>query len=84
MTIYLFSFQIGASLIESNEFIIHVLNKFNLLDWAAADFEQKTIEDDTLRHTISMVEEFLSLLITSRHIILDISWGNRIATILFM
>ncbi|CAH2087795.1 unnamed protein product [Euphydryas editha] len=56
--------QIGASLIESNEFIIHVLNKFNLLDWAAADFEQKSIEDDTLRHTICMVEEFLSLLIT--------------------
>ncbi|XP_045778692.1 E3 ubiquitin-protein ligase UBR1 isoform X1 [Maniola jurtina] len=56
--------QIGASLIESNEFIIHVLNKFNLLEWAAADFEQKSIEDDTLRHTISMVEEFLRLLIT--------------------
>ncbi|CAK1542493.1 unnamed protein product [Leptosia nina] len=56
--------QIGASLIESNEFIIHVLNKFNLLEWAAADFEQKPIEDDTLRHTISMVEEFLTLLIT--------------------
>ncbi|XP_032523092.1 E3 ubiquitin-protein ligase UBR1 isoform X1 [Danaus plexippus] len=56
--------QIGASLIESNEFIIHVLNKFNLLDWAANDFEQRTIEDDTLRHTISMVEEFLGLLIT--------------------
>ncbi|XP_049878281.1 E3 ubiquitin-protein ligase UBR1 isoform X3 [Pectinophora gossypiella] len=56
--------QIGASLIESNEFIIHVLNKFNLLDWASADFEQKHIEDDTLRHTISMVEEFLGLLVT--------------------
>ncbi|XP_037303445.1 E3 ubiquitin-protein ligase UBR1 isoform X2 [Manduca sexta] len=56
--------QIGASLIESNEFIIHVLNKFNLLGWASADFEQREVEDDTLRHTISMVEEFLGLLIT--------------------
>ncbi|XP_050682744.1 E3 ubiquitin-protein ligase UBR1 isoform X2 [Leptidea sinapis] len=56
--------QIGASLIESNEFIIHVLNKYNLLEWAADDFEQTQIEDDTLRHTISMVEEFLGLLIT--------------------
>ncbi|XP_026318050.1 E3 ubiquitin-protein ligase UBR1 [Hyposmocoma kahamanoa] len=57
--------QIGASLIESNEFIIHVLNKFNLLHWADEDFEQRrTFEDDTLRHTISMVEEFLGLLIT--------------------
>ncbi|XP_075982328.1 ubr1 ubiquitin ligase isoform X2 [Anticarsia gemmatalis] len=63
--------QIGASLIESNEFIIHVLNKFNLLEWAATDFEQRGIEDDTLRHTISMVEEFLGVLITvvgSRHV----------------
>ncbi|XP_047998255.1 LOW QUALITY PROTEIN: E3 ubiquitin-protein ligase UBR1 [Leguminivora glycinivorella] len=56
--------QIGASLIESNEFIIHVLNKFNLLDWAASDFEQRGVEDDALRHTISMLEEFLGLLIT--------------------
>ncbi|KAL4703355.1 hypothetical protein ACJJTC_013121 [Scirpophaga incertulas] len=56
--------QIGASLIESNEFIIHVLNKFNLLDWAAANFEEQKIEDDQLRYTISMVEEFLTLLIT--------------------
>ncbi|XP_060806415.1 E3 ubiquitin-protein ligase UBR1 [Amyelois transitella] len=56
--------QMGASLIESNEFIIHVLNKFNLLDWAASDFEQRRVEDDELRYTISMVEEFLGLLIT--------------------
>ncbi|KAH9628503.1 hypothetical protein HF086_017329 [Spodoptera exigua] len=59
-----FILQIGASLIESNEFIIHVLNKFNLLEWAAPDFEQRSLEDDTLRHTISMLEEFLGLLIT--------------------
>ncbi|CAG5053999.1 unnamed protein product [Parnassius apollo] len=56
--------QIGASLIESNEFIIHVLNKFNLLEWAAPDFEQQNVEYDTLRQTSSMVEEFLGLLIT--------------------
>ncbi|CAG9782491.1 unnamed protein product [Diatraea saccharalis] len=56
--------QIGASLIESNEFIIHVLNKFNLLEWADADFEKRGLEDDQLRYTISMVEEFLGLLIT--------------------
>ncbi|XP_068622953.1 E3 ubiquitin-protein ligase UBR1 [Battus philenor] len=55
--------QIGASLIESNEFIIHVLNKFNLLEWAAPDFEQQNVEYDTLRQTSSMVEEFLGLLI---------------------
>ncbi|CAB3225335.1 unnamed protein product [Arctia plantaginis] len=56
--------QVGASLLESNEFIIHVLNKFNLLEWTSSNFERHSIEDDTLRHTISMVEEFLGLLIT--------------------
>ncbi|XP_053616126.1 E3 ubiquitin-protein ligase UBR1 isoform X2 [Plodia interpunctella] len=56
--------QIGASLIESNEFIIHVLNKFSLLEWAKVDFENIRVEDDELRYTISMVEEFLGLLIT--------------------
>ncbi|XP_048481465.1 E3 ubiquitin-protein ligase UBR1 [Plutella xylostella] len=56
--------QIGASLIESNEFIIHVMNKLNLLEWAKPDFESKGIEEDALRHTISMLDEFLGLLIT--------------------
>ncbi|XP_041969901.1 E3 ubiquitin-protein ligase UBR1 isoform X2 [Aricia agestis] len=56
--------QVGASLIESNEFMIHVLNKFELLDWVAPGFEAKFIEDDTLRHKISVVEELLGLLIT--------------------
>lgn len=51
---------------ESNEFIIHVMNKYSLLEWASADFEQRPIEDDTLRHTISLLEEFLGLLITGK------------------
>lgn len=36
--------QLGASLIESNEFLIHVLNKFNLMNWAHADFETNTLK----------------------------------------
>lgn len=59
--------QVGAVLIESNEFLIHVLNKFNLLNWAQPDFEiktQKSSEEDCMRQTISLVEEFLCLLIT--------------------
>nr|CAD7425225.1 unnamed protein product [Timema monikensis] len=58
--------QIGASLIESNEFLIHVLNKFNLLNWAHPQFEQnalKSPEEDSMRQTMSLVEEFLSLLV---------------------
>lgn len=58
--------QVGASLIESNEFLIHVLNKFNLINWAAADFEVITLinsEEDSIRQIINMVDEMLELLI---------------------
>ncbi len=58
--------QVGASLIESNDFLIHLLNKFKLIEWADPNFEQslKRGEDDTLRQMIMLVEEFLALLIT--------------------
>ncbi|XP_044730986.1 E3 ubiquitin-protein ligase UBR2 isoform X2 [Chrysoperla carnea] len=59
--------QIAAALIESNEFLIHVINKFNLITWANPDFEEislKSSEEDSMRQTINLVEEFLGLLIT--------------------
>jgi len=59
--------QMGASLIDSNEFLIHVLNKFNLLKWAHPNFElniSNGSEDESIRQTISLAEEFLTLLIT--------------------
>lgn len=59
--------QMGASLIDSNEFLIHVLNKFNLLKWAQPNYEINLLngtEDESIRQTISLVEEFLTLIIT--------------------
>lgn len=58
--------QFGASLIESNDFLIHLLNKFKLMEWADLEFENllKRGEEDSLRQTITLVEEFLALLIT--------------------
>ena len=59
--------QAGASLIENNEFLIHILNKFNLLNWADPEFEINTLknpEEDSIRQTINLVEEFLGLLNT--------------------
>ncbi|XP_025197910.1 E3 ubiquitin-protein ligase UBR2 [Melanaphis sacchari] len=59
--------QMGASLIDSNEFLIHVLNKFNLLKWAQPNYELNLLngsEDESIRQTISLVEEFLTLIIT--------------------
>lgn len=58
--------QIGASLIESNEFLIHVINKFNLISWAATDFEVTSLinpEEDSIRQVINMVDEMLETLI---------------------
>ncbi|KAH8344886.1 hypothetical protein KR067_009786 [Drosophila pandora] len=58
--------QIGASLMESNEFLIHLLNKFNLTAWAQPNYEKKLAEltaDDEIMRVLSMIDEFLELLI---------------------
>ncbi|XP_068139825.1 E3 ubiquitin-protein ligase UBR1 isoform X2 [Drosophila tropicalis] len=58
--------QIGASLMESNEFLIHVLNKFNLIPWAQPSYETSLVEspiDDEFMRQLSMIDEFLELLI---------------------
>ncbi|XP_070132673.1 E3 ubiquitin-protein ligase UBR1 isoform X3 [Drosophila bipectinata] len=58
--------QIGASLMESNEFLIHLLNKFNLIAWAQPNYEKKLAEssvDDEMMRQLSMIDEFLELLI---------------------
>ncbi|XP_058445563.1 E3 ubiquitin-protein ligase UBR1-like [Malaya genurostris] len=58
--------QIGASLIESNEYLIHIMSKFNLIEWTYDDFDVSTVtnpEEDGIRQIINMVDEFLELLI---------------------
>lgn len=57
--------QMGASLIESNEFLIHIMNKFNLLPWTEDPFRPvlANSEEDSIRQIINMVDEFLELLI---------------------
>ncbi|XP_058984354.1 E3 ubiquitin-protein ligase UBR1 isoform X3 [Musca domestica] len=58
--------QIGASLIESNQYLIHLLNKFNLIDWIQDEYDDYTVEpatDDDFIRQLSMIDEFLELLI---------------------
>ncbi|XP_059617918.1 E3 ubiquitin-protein ligase UBR1 [Phlebotomus argentipes] len=61
--------QIGASLIESNEFLIRIINKFNLMSWVSPtpwttpETDSRINEEDNIRQTINMVDEFLELLI---------------------
>lgn len=58
--------QIGASLIEGNEFVIHLINKLGLTNWVKDDYESDfpRTEEDSVRQIIMLVEEFLGLLIT--------------------
>lgn len=53
--------QIGASLIESNEYMIHLVNKFNLMNWANANYEEEDANNVTT--VVNMVDEFLELLL---------------------
>uniref|UniRef100_A0A182JY28 E3 ubiquitin-protein ligase n=1 Tax=Anopheles christyi TaxID=43041 RepID=A0A182JY28_9DIPT len=63
--------QMGASLIEANEFIIHVMNKYKLLGWLEQDVPERprgvdtgsSSDEDHLRQAGILVEEFLELLI---------------------
>lgn len=59
--------QIGAALIESNEFMIHLLSKFNLINWLDAEYENEPVpagkETENIIQTINMVDEFLEMLI---------------------
>ncbi|KAG8196917.1 hypothetical protein JTE90_027621 [Oedothorax gibbosus] len=58
--------QIAASMIESNEFMIHLIYKFGLLNWADEGFDgvNRKSEDDNIRQIITVAEEFLSLVLT--------------------
>ncbi|GAB1601270.1 E3 ubiquitin-protein ligase UBR2-like isoform X2 [Argonauta hians] len=49
--------QIGASLLDPNEFLIHLLNKYGLLAWSKSNYDRPSREDSVL------AEEFLNLLI---------------------
>ncbi|XP_017488477.1 PREDICTED: E3 ubiquitin-protein ligase UBR1 [Rhagoletis zephyria] len=56
--------QIGAALIESNQYLIHILNKYNLIKWAQPDYEKDlTAQAVDEEYLLSMIEEFLELLI---------------------
>lgn len=67
--------QIGASSMDSDEFLIHLLNRFGLMKWARPDYEPPNAsgeaddyddgqeEDDAGDRTVRMAEEFLGLVI---------------------
>ncbi|XP_069985814.1 E3 ubiquitin-protein ligase UBR2 isoform X10 [Penaeus vannamei] len=59
--------QIAATLIDSNEFLVHLLNRFNLMSWAQEDYEMKYLrgnDEDNMRQTVVLVEEYLQLVMT--------------------
>ncbi|CAG7818357.1 unnamed protein product [Allacma fusca] len=59
------SLQMGAAVIESNEFVLHVLDRYALFNWlnTAITPTDGLNEDDNQRNTRHLVEEFLQLMI---------------------
>lgn len=58
--------QLGASLMDSNDFLITMLNKFTLMSWQRSDYETTYMwgrDDDNVRQTVILLEEFLHLLL---------------------
>lgn len=56
--------QIGASMIESNQYLIHILDKFHLVDWLMKEEDPDVSDpDDDMNKQMSMIDEFLELLI---------------------
>lgn len=59
--------QLGASMIDPNKFLIHLLNKYNLIAWATDEWsndKSQRRDDENFAQTISIAEEFLHLLLT--------------------
>lgn len=55
--------QIGASLIDSNKFLIHLLNKFNLLTWVDPESMVLKGTDEELLKLYVLIKEFLTLIV---------------------
>ncbi|XP_036362992.1 E3 ubiquitin-protein ligase UBR2 isoform X2 [Octopus sinensis] len=55
--------QIGASLLNPDEFLIHLLNKYGLLAWVKSTYDDPGGQEDSVRQTSVLAEEFLNLLI---------------------
>ena len=53
--------QLGAALMSPNDFLVNLINKFQLTSWAEKGFDCG--EDESVRQLITLAEEFLSFLI---------------------
>ena len=55
--------QLGAANMNPDEYLIALLDKFNLVPWADASFDSGGNQDDAVRQIATLVEEFLATLI---------------------
>ncbi len=53
--------QLGAANMDPEDYIINLINKFQLMSWADSSFDCS--EDDSIRQVATLVEEFLGCLI---------------------
>ncbi|XP_005107156.1 E3 ubiquitin-protein ligase UBR2 isoform X1 [Aplysia californica] len=55
--------QIAASLLPGDDFLLQLLNKYNLLNWVRIEYDIPGGQEDSVRQTVTLAEEFLTLLI---------------------
>lgn len=56
--------QAAAALLESNEFLIHLLHKYGLLAWASDAYDAGAQDEANAPLTVALAEEFLGLVLT--------------------
>ncbi|KAH9509159.1 E3 ubiquitin-protein ligase ubr2 [Bulinus truncatus] len=55
--------QIAAAHMPGDEFLLQLINKFNLLNWTRLEYDIPGGQEDSVRQTVTLAEEFLSLII---------------------
>ncbi|CAL1548723.1 unnamed protein product, partial [Lymnaea stagnalis] len=55
--------QVAASILPGDDFMLQLLNKFNLLNWSKMEYDIPGGQEDSVRQTVTLAEEFLCLLI---------------------
>jgi len=55
--------QLGAALMDPNDFTLILIHKFGLLNWSREDYDTDVTPEDSVKQLITLAEHFLKLLI---------------------
>ncbi|KAL5008356.1 hypothetical protein ScPMuIL_013937 [Solemya velum] len=55
--------QVGTTVLDSNEYILQILHRYGLTAWIREEYDTPGGQEDSLRQTVMLAEEFLNLMI---------------------